>query len=85
MENILAFGDVANSQRQRWVGGWIWSALFKFFLDVWNFFNLQGPLAPIHIGHMHAPQVSASDSLNVTETEYSSHGLHPIRISSYNL
>ena len=30
--------------------------------------TLQGPLAPIHLGHMHAPQVSASDSLNVTET-----------------
>ena len=40
---------------------------------------LQGPSAPIHIGHMHAPQVSASDSLNVTETEYFGHELHPIR------
>ena len=38
--------------------------------------TLQGPLAPIHFEHMHAAQVSASNGLNVTETEYFSHGLH---------
>ena len=54
-------------------------SLIQFFWMSGIILTLQGPLAPIHLGHMHAPQVSASDSLNVTETEYFSLGLHPKR------
>ena len=52
-------------------------SFIQFFWMSGIILPLQSPLAPIHLGHMHAPQVSASDSLNVTETEY--FGLHHIR------